>query len=348
MAARNQFEREILEQPEVLRRLLVKARPLVEEAAARIRSFSPDWVLIAARGSSDNAARYAQYLLGAHNGLGVALAVPSLFTRYEAPPKLGRALAIGVSQSGQSPDIVSVLAEARRQNAATIAVTNDPNSPLSTAAEHTISLFAGTEYAVAATKTYTAELLALAMLSVALEGNLERWRTLERVPEWVSEVLAKNADLNAHAEAFQSARKWVVLGRGFNYSTACELALKIKETSYSVAEAYSFADLLHGPVAMIDRGFPIIVVAPSGKTMADVPALLDLLEARGAAVMAISDDAGVLSRVVTRIELPLGVPEWVSPIVSAVPGQLWAGALALARGQNPDQPRGLSKVTITR
>jgi glucosamine--fructose-6-phosphate aminotransferase (isomerizing) len=348
MQARNQFEREILEQPRVIAELLDKGRHAAEAAARAIKQFKPDWVLIAARGSSDNAARYAQYLLGAHNRLGVALAVPSLFTLYESPPQLSRALTIGISQSGQSPDIVSVLAEARAQGGATLAVSNEPSSPLSQTSDHTLPLLAGREKAVAATKTYTTELFALAMLSAALEGDPERWTALAQVPAWIAEVIETNADLSEQAARFRGAQKLVVLGRGFNYSTAFEIALKLKETSYFLAEPYSVADLLHGPVAMIDRGFPVILVAPSGRTLADAPALLSLLEDRGAEVLAISDAADVLSRAQSRIELPTGVPEWLSPIVAVVPGQLFAGALAISAGQNPDQPRGLSKITLTR
>ncbi len=348
MEPRNQFEREILEQPEALRRLFSEGRGAAEAAAVAIRKFGPEWVLIAARGSSDNAARYAQYLLGAHNRLGVALAVPSLFTVYDSPPRLARSLTIGISQSGQSPDIVSVLDEARAQGGATLAVTNEPGSPLAQASQHTLPLHAGPEAAVAATKTYTTELFALAMLSAALEGNAERWAELERVPDWVAEVIERNADLSEPATQFRGVQRLVVIGRGFNYSTAFEIALKLKETSYFVAEPYSVADLLHGPVAMIDRDFPVILLAPSGRTLADVRALLSLLEARSARVLAISDVPEVLSRVSSRIELPRGVPEWLSPIVAVVPGQLFAGALALASGENPDRPRGLSKVTLTR
>ncbi|HEX3777501.1 MAG TPA: SIS domain-containing protein [Polyangiaceae bacterium] len=348
MQPQNQFEREILEQPRVLQQLLNEGRQAAEEAAIAIKKFGPEFVLIAARGSSDNAARYAQYLLGAHNRLAVALAVPSLFTLYDSPPNLQRALAIGISQSGQSPDIVGVLEETRKQGGATLAVTNEVASPLSRVSDHTLPLLAGQEKAVAATKTYTTELLALAMLSAALEGDKERWAALERVPAWVNEVIEKNANLTDQAARFEGAQKLVVLGRGFNYSTAFEIALKLKETSYLVAEPYSVADLLHGPVAMIDRGFRVILVAPSGRTQADLPHLLSLLENRGAELLAISDLPEVLARAQSRIELPAGVPEWLSPIVAVVPGQLFAGALAVSSGQNPDQPRGLSKVTMTR
>jgi glutamine---fructose-6-phosphate transaminase (isomerizing) len=344
----HQLRAEIAEQPHSLARLLAR-RAEVTSAARRIRAFRPEWVAIAARGTSDNAARYAQYLLGAHNRLGVALAVPSLFTVYGAPPRLARALTIGISQSGRSPDVVAVIEEARQQGGATLAISNDPDSPLARAAEACIVLDAGVEKAVAATKTYTAQLLAVAMLSAAIEGDAERWDELERVPERVAQALAGAADAPGLADAasFRGAERFLVVGRGFNYCTAFEVALKMKETSYVLAEPYSPPDLLHGPVAMIDRGFPVIVAAPSGLASGDTGALLDLLESRGARVIALSDRADVLARAEVQLPIPVGVPEWLSPLVAVVPGQLWASALALARGYDPDAPRGLSKVTLT-
>jgi glucosamine--fructose-6-phosphate aminotransferase (isomerizing) len=348
MTQKSQFLNEILEQPSALRRLLSEGREASERAAALIRRFAPEWALIAARGSSDNAARYAQYLLGAHNGLGVGLAVPSLISLYGRPPRMGRAAVLGISQSGQSPDIVGVLAAAAQQGAVTIALTNDVASPLARASAATLPLFAGEEKAVAATKTYTNELLALAMLSVALDGNAEHQAVLERVPDYAQRVIdAVQPLVGEAAQHFAKAAKLVVLGRGFNYSTAFEIALKIKETCYFIAEPYSVADLRHGPVAMLDRGFPVIVVAPSGKTEADVPALFDLLAERGALTLAISDDEQVLARAQFGLPLPSEVPEWVSPIVAVIAGQLFAHALCVATGQDPDEPRGLAKVTLT-
>jgi len=271
----------------------------------------------------------------------LALATPAL-----AKPR--ETLTIGISQSGQSPDIVSVLREARTQGGMTLALSNDPESPLSQSAELRLPLLAGRELAVAATKTYTAQLFALAMLSAALEGNPQRWSELSRVPAWIDTVIDRNTDLFSAAAEFREARQLVVLGRGFNYSTAFEVALKLKETSYLLAEPYSVADLLHGPVAMIDRDFPVILIAAQGRSLLDVPDLLALLEQRGARVLAISNAPEVLSRVPLHLELPADVPEWLSPIVGVVPGQLFAGALAESSGQNPDRPRGLTKVTLTR
>jgi glucosamine--fructose-6-phosphate aminotransferase (isomerizing) len=348
MSSTSQFLTEILEQPSALRRLLAEGREPTARAAAKIKAFGPEWGLIAARGSSDNAARYAQYVFGAYNGLGVGLAGPSLISLYGAAPRMGRAAVLGISQSGQSPDIVGVVRTAAEQGAVTVAITNDPASPLARASAATLPLFAGEEKAVAATKTYTTELLSLAMLSVALDPSPERQRALEQVPTFVEQVIASTQDSVAEAaRAFENAGKLVVLGRGFNYSTAFEVALKIKETCYFVAEPYSVADLLHGPVAMIDRQFPVIVIAPSGAAQADIPALFELLETRGARTLALSDRADILARAQLGLRLPENVPEWLSPIVTVVAGQLFAHALCVASGQDPDKPRGLTKVTLT-
>ncbi len=304
-------------------------------------------MVIAARGSSDNAARYAQYLFGAHNRLPVSLATPSLYTIYGSGPSLEGALVIGVSQSGRSPDIVAVLEAARRDGSLAVAITNDPGSPLAQAADQVLPLSAGVERAVAATKTYSTSLGALAMLSTALDGDAARFRELERVPELVQAAIDANASLQDQVARYRYAEQFVVVGRGFNYSTAFEVALKMKETSYVVAEPYSPADLLHGPVAMIDRGFPALVIAPSGRVLADLQSFVGTLEERHAEIVAISDDESLRARARVGLPLPSGVPEWISPIVAIVPGQLWAVALATTRGLDPDRPRGLSKVTET-
>jgi glucosamine--fructose-6-phosphate aminotransferase (isomerizing) len=343
----SQVETEIREQPEALSRLLRDGRAKAEEIAARIRERAPRYVVIAARGSSDNAARYAQYLFGAHNRLPVCLATPSLFTAYGAGPSLAGALVVGVSQSGRSPDIVAVLEAGRREGSLTVAITNEPASPLAQAAEAVLPLLAGPERAVAATKTYTTSLGALAMLSAALESDASRSAELERVPAFVAAGIEMNGSLAEKVARYRYAEHFVVVGRGFNYSTAFEVALKMKETSYLVAEPYSPADLLHGPVAMIDRGFPVLVVAPSGRVLADLVSFVDKLEERHAELVAISDDTSVLDRARVGLPLPSGVPEWLSPLVAVVPGQLFAVALARTRGLDPDQPRGLSKVTET-
>lgn len=343
----SQFEREIREQPESLARLLDSGREEVASVASAIRAFDPRFVMIAARGTSDNAARYAQYLFGAQNRLPVALATPSLFTLYHAPPRLSGSLVIGISQSGASPDIVAVLDEAHRQGALTLAITNEAGSDLAGAAELCLSLRAEPERAVAASKTYTSQLAALAMLSVALDDGSARRSQLSALPTLVSETLRLNDGIGRRAMGLADSRQFVVIGRGYNYASAYEVALKIKETSYVVAEAYSSAEFLHGPIAVIDEGFPAIVIAPSGEAFADVESLHDRLDERDARLIAITDRHELLGRASIAMLLPPGVPEWISPIVAVVPGQLFALALAQAKGIDPDHPRGLSKVTRT-
>src|SRR5262249_30264089 len=258
-------------------------------------------------------------------------------------PRLGRALTIGVSQSGQSPDVVAVVEAARRQGGLTVAITNHPGSPLAAASELCLPVGAGEERSIAATKTYSNGLLVLAMLSLALESEDAEsgWGELARVPAAVEEVLASCRLLTEAAARFRDAREFLVLGRGFNYCTAFEIALKIKETSYIFAEPYSVADFLHGPAAMLDCNLPVMVVAPSGRGAEDMPQLVDLLGERGARVLVLSDREDLLARAEVPMRLPSGLPEWLSPIVCVVPGQLWARSLALAKGLDPDHPRGL-------
>ena len=341
------FEVEVREQPGVLARGLRERRAACETVAAAIHAAAPSYVVVAARGSSDNAARYAQYALGAENRLSVALAAPALFTAYARPPRLDGAVVVGISQSGQSPDVVAVLAEARRQGALTIAITNAPASPLAAAAVHVLDVGAGEETAVAATKTYTAQLHTIAMLSAALAGEAARWDALAAVPDAVAAALATLPAVRVAAPAFAQAQRSIVLGRGFNHATAWEIALKLKETSYVACEPSSWADFRHGPIAVVEPGFPALVVAPRGAFGDEVLTLVDDLRARGARVAAISDRADVLARVEHAFALPSGVPEWLSPLVAIVPGQLFALALAEARGHDPDRPRGLQKVTRT-
>lgn len=344
----HQFEHEIKEQPEALARLLRDGRAAVAAAAAAIRARNPQWALIAARGSSDNAARYAQYVLGLRNQLTVGLAAPSLFTLYGATPRMEHALVIGISQSGQSPDIVAVLDAARRDGATTLALTNDPASPLAAAAEHVIPLCAGEEQAVAASKTYTNALCATAMLSAALASDADAWNAIAEIPAQVERALSLNASLDRVARSLRDVGQLAVIGRGLNFCTAFEVALKVKETGYMLAEAHSFADFRHGHVAVVSRGFHALVVAPAGRTEGDAIELLDLLTERRASTVALSDSKEILRLAQHALPLPVGVPEWLSPIVAVVPGQLLALAFAVARGLDPDNPRGLTKVTLTR
>jgi glucosamine--fructose-6-phosphate aminotransferase (isomerizing) len=339
--------REIHEQPDVVARLFSTQRAQLARLADAIRTRQITHVVIAARGTSDNAARYAQYVLGVRNSLLVALAAPSVFTIYGASPRLDRALVIGISQSGTSPDIVAVLAGARRQRALTAVFTNDPSSDLAGQGEFVIDLCAGTEQAVAATKTYTAELAAIALLSALLAGDAEGERDLQRVPAALRDVLAMRAAVAAVADSCREMERSVVIGRGFNYATAFEVALKMKELTYTIVEPYSSADFLHGPIAMIEREFPAIVLAPSGRLFDEMASLMQTLAAREAEVIGVSDRSEALGAARVRLRVPVTVPEWLSPLTFIVPGQLLAMTLARARGFDLDTPRAIRKVTRT-
>jgi glucosamine--fructose-6-phosphate aminotransferase (isomerizing) len=340
---------EILEQPSCLERLLSSQRKNVEQIARAIQSQDIQFAFLAARGTSDNAGRYANYLWGAMNGLPMALATPSLFTYYQQPPKLKNALVVGISQSGQSPDIVSVLEEGKRQGNLTLAITNAPDSPLTQAADFVLDIEAGPEVAVAATKTYTTELMAIAMLSTAMAGDAERWGELEQVAGWVSEALQQDKAIEQLAQRYRYMHQCVVLGRGYNYATAFEWALKLKELTYVEAEPYSSADFQHGPVAMVARGFPVMATLPAGKVFDSMMALLKHLQTDLLAeLVVISNAPEALSLAESPIIIPTDVPEWLSPLVSIVPAQLFSYHLTLAKGFDVNHPRTITKVTETR
>ena len=338
---------EIFEQPEALERLIVGQWETAVAIAQAIQRSEVEFVVIAARGTSDNAATYGKYILAQANGLPVALATPSLFTIYQAPPRLTRALVMGISQSGESTDIVEVVAEGRRQGALTLAITNQAHSPLAQAAGYLLLCQAGRERSIAATKTYTAQLAALALLSVALDRDGERLAALRKLPTAVERTLALEERVQRAVERYRYMESCVVIGRGYNYATAYEIALKLKELTYIMAEPYSPADFLHGPIAMVEEGFPAIVVAPDGTIFENVRTFTKELQGRGAELVVVSDRDEVLSMATTPLPLPVSVPEWLSPITSVVPGQLFALYLTLAKGYDPDHPRGLKKVTRT-
>ena len=341
--------KEIHEQPSVLQTLLDEEQDHVDALVKDIQERNITYAVIAARGTSDNAARYAQYLFGAVNGLQVALATPSLFSIYKRPPRFGNALVLGISQSGKSPDIVSVIDEAAKQGALTLAITNTTGSDLSQAAAHTINLHAGLEQSVAATKTYTTSLATIAMLSAAAAGDQGMKDQLQELPHFAEQTLsALDEEIGRLAERYRYMRVCVVIGRGFNYATAFEIALKIKELNYVMAEPYSSADFLHGPVAVVEDAFPTIIIAPSGVLLPEMLGFIQNLKDRGAETIVISDDATTLQMARTPFALPLSVPEWLSPLTSILPGQLFAMHLANVRDYDIDRPRGLRKVTETR
>lgn len=328
----NHFRAEIAEQPDAASRLLATGKDAAARIALRVREAGSRGFVIAARGSSDHAALYAKYLFGARNRALVALAAPSLFTHYARPPRLEGEAAIGISQSGESPDVVAVIEEARRQGCVTIAITNRPDSKLARAAELVLALEAGSEESVPASKTYTSSLLAMALVSQALDPEPSFGAAIESVPDAIRRALERGDELEALVQALVAPRA-VVLGRGFNFSTAEEVALKLSETSYVLARAWSVADFEHGPIAIAEAGLPVVIIDGGGTMAAELDSVRARLEAKGAKVVHLFDTSGL--------------PEELTPIPLAVLGQLLAHDVAVARGIDPDRPRAIQKVTRT-
>lgn len=339
------LEQEIAAQPEVVARLLEAE----SERASRIVAALPpfEYALIAARGTSDHAATYANYVWASLAGYPVALATPSLYTLYGKPPRMEGALVVAVSQSGQSPDIVAVLEEGKRQGRPTLAITNDGSSPLAAAADHVIEIHAGLEQSVAATKTYTAQLAVMALLGATLSGDSGRLADLQRMPEALQRTLDRAAEVGPRAERYRYMEQCVVIGRGYNYATALELSLKIKELTYTMANAYSSADFRHGPIATVSEGMPAILIMPEGAAFDDMLDLARELRDQGAELLIASDEAVAKSLATTILPLAPDLPEWLSPLAAIIPGQVLALHLVQAKGFDPDKPRGLRKVTLT-
>ena len=340
------LEKEIAQQPEVIRRLLDQGEAATQAVASAIRQRDPAFVCIAARGTSDHAALYAQYLFGAALQMPVMLATPSLHTVYGRPANLSAALVIGISQSGQAADARAVIDDSRAQGALTLAITNDEESPLAAAAAYHLPLRADEEFSVAATKTYTSQLTVIAMLATALADDEEMRSGLKKLPALAAEALELTATIEDWAQRYRTRDRLTVLGRGFNYATACEISLKVKELTYIASDGYSEADFRHGPIAVLQAGYPVILVAPQGKAFATMQDMSNKVKEKGAETLVISNDADMLRTATRAMPIP-AAPEWLSPVIGVIPGQVLAMRQALARGYEVDKPRGLSKVTIT-
>ncbi|RZS41142.1 glutamine--fructose-6-phosphate transaminase [Herbihabitans rhizosphaerae] len=335
---------EIADQPRVLAELTAR-RAEIADVAAVVARRRPRFVLLAARGSSDHAALYAKYLIEILLNLPAGLASPSTITLYDARPSLDDVLFVTASQSGGSPDLVAATESARRCGALTVAVTNTPGSPLVSAAELSIDIGAGEEQAVAATKTYTATLLALYLLVDAVRGGTGEYAL--PLGELAQSTLDTSADVVREAAArYRFAERMVTTGRGYSLATASEAALKLAETSYLSARAYSGADLLHGPVAAVDEETAVLAVTSAGRGGAAMREVLETVSERGADVLAVGSAAADMPAGL-RVDVPR-TEEEVAPVLEVLPLQRLAYELALARGADPDRPRGLSKVTKTR
>jgi glutamine---fructose-6-phosphate transaminase (isomerizing) len=339
---------EIAEQPAAWRRLLVDGHAAgLDAAAALIRSRAPRTVLFVARGTSDHAALYAKYLTEIRLGLPAGLVSPSTMTAYGARPDLRDVLMIGISQSGGSPDLVQSLEVARAQGALTVAVTNNAASALARAAHAHVDVLAGAERSVAATKSYTAQLLALyLLLEQVRDGRDGGAGPAAALPDLGDALLARSAEIAAIAQRYRFAQRMITTARGYSYPTAREAALKLMETAYVSAQAFSGADLLHGPLALVDPQVPVLAVVAEGVGGAAMEHVLPRLAERRADVCCVGHPDAV-ARVAVGFSLPAGVPEALSPLLEIIPFQLLALHVAVDRGGDPDAPRGLSKITET-
>ena len=343
----SQFEKEIYEQPSVLSRFLDQRINDVKAITTFLREVQPKFVLVAARGTSDNAAIYAKYLLSAFLRIPVGLAIPSLYTLYNQPPQMRQGLVIGISQSGESPDVLAVMEEAKRQQTPTLAIVNQVDSPLGRSADLLLPLDCGEEKAVAASKTHTAQLLAIASLVATWLNDNQMLRDLSPIPQYLDQVLQTHERVREIAEQIKDHNRLLIVGRGYTHCTTHEIALKIKELAYISADPYSAADFKHGPIALVEEGFPLIAIAPLGKTFEIMKTLIQEVQQLGADTIIVSNHLDFSSHYPRFVPLPTELPEWISPIIAVVPGQLLALCLTIARGNDPDRPRSLKKVTRT-
>lgn len=339
---------EIHEQPAVLERFLARQKENVGEIVEAVRDRRSQGVLVAARGSSDNAGTYAKYVLGARNSQLVTLATPSLYSRYQRAPEFGGVAVIAISQSGQSPDVIAVCQAGREQGAPTVAITNDSRSPLARACEFVIDLEAGDERAIAATKSYLAELLAIATWSAAWGQEAEDWERLAELPALTRAVLAREDEIANVARGASELDSCVVLGRGYNLASAQEWALKLREMARVPATPYSSADFRHGPRAALAPEGWVLALRADGPVAHDIDELLrELTTDQAAKTLSISASSEERQGPPHEIELGPAV-EWLSPFPLTVAAQLLTYHLAAARGVDPDRPPSLSKVTRTR
>ena len=335
---------EIAEQPVVLERTIQAERGKIAKLGKYLREKDVDLIVLVARGSSDNASLFGRYLLEVTTGIPVSLAAPSVYTLYNAKPKLSRAAVIGVSQSGEGTDINTVLESAKKSGALTIGITNETASSMAKIADETLLIHAGKEKSVAATKTYTGQMLHFYLLANALSDEKIEF---EKIPHYAAQVLQLRSRVAELVERYVFMENCVVVGRGMNYGNSYELALKLMETCYVVAERFSSADFFHGPLAIVERRFPVILFAPQGVTRQGSIDLLNRLRELHADSFAITNDDQIAALSSRALRMPKDIDEFLSPIPFIIPAQLFAALLAKAKGIDADAPRSLSKVTRT-
>ena len=336
--------KEISEQPEALARTIESEQAKAASLGQFLRKKDIDLIILVARGSSDNAALFGRYLLEITTGIPVSLSAPAVFTLYGSKLRLDRALVIGVSQSGEGTDINTVLEHSHNSGAYTLAITNEADSSIASIADETLLIHAGSEKSVAATKTYTGQMLHFYMLAAQMGSSAPEFRG---IPELAAAALESQSVVQEIVPRYLFMENCVVVGRGLNYGNCFELALKLMETCYVVAERFSTADFFHGPLAIVERRFPVIMFGPKGTTRQSSLDLLDRLRELKADCLTITNDAEIAGKSSRSIMMSAGIDEFLSPIPFIIPAQLFAAYLSEAKGLNPDEPRSLAKVTKT-
>jgi glucosamine--fructose-6-phosphate aminotransferase (isomerizing) len=344
----SKMREEIWEQPSALTRCFTTNAPLLTAIVTAIKKQNIDSICIAARGTSDHAAVYGKYVFELIAGMPVSLAASSVFTLYRRNLKLDRTLVIGISQSGKAADVLEVIKAANQQGALTISITNFPDSPLATAAKFHLACEAGLEQSVAATKTFTTELFLLASLAAEWSHDQTLKDQLAQVPQGITQVLAAEPLIAAKAERYRFMDECFVLARGVNYAISLEAALKIQETNYIRAKAFATSDFQHGPIAMIDPGIPVLIFAPDGPSFPDVSAMARRLHQDQVELIIVSNNQALLELATTAFPIPATSNDLISPFYNAVIAQLFACKLADVNGLNPDHPRLLHKITVTK
>lgn len=338
--------KEINEQPEVLKRCFESNLETVKKIAQAVKETNVKYGVVAARGTSDHAGIYGKYMMETYAGIPVGLAAPSVTTMYGADVDFSSGLVIGISQSGEAKDVMSVLKAANAKGAVTVGITNFEDSPVAKEAKFHLWCNAGLEKSVAATKTFTSQMMLLGMLAAAISGKNEIFEELKKTPDLVKEVLSDHEKIDSYVKKYTFAQEFFVLGRGLDYPIALESGLKIQETTYIRAKSYAISDFYHGPFAMLSSQIPVVFYASEGPVLEDVNAMLDKLVAKDLEVIVVSNDQDTLNKGKQSFLIPK-CENLVAPFLCAVFAQMFACKLSLSKGLNPDQPRDLNKVTIT-
>lgn len=342
------MQQEIMESVEAVRRCGDSNKPVIAELVKALNKKKPAAVVLAARGTSDHAATFGKYLMEIYKGIPCALAAPSVYTLYDGMLNLKNCLVIGISQSGEAADVLEVIKAGNKAGAITVGITNNADSPLAHTAAWHLDCCAGPEISVAATKTFTTQLYIMTALTAAWSKNKELSADLRRLPVLLQKTLQTEKQIGGIAIRYRFMNECFVLARGIHYPIAEEIALKIKETTYAKAQAYAISDFQHGPIAMVTENAPVIIIDADNKSAADINTILEKLREKKADITMITNRPGPDERANVVIHIPEGAEGVTAAFCGIAAMQLFACNLSVDKGIDPDTPRGLSKITITK